>query len=262
MPITKSMLNYDNWMSETKRGLFTPRSKELEAIDRALKSYKMYTTPGNFQTHLDNVKKAVEVWQKSKGPGWRNSTRNRDGAVDKLLLDIKAKEGSQGSEYFISAHGGRGAGTSTGTLIVPKDLEIHFYCADGQLLSNSIAVPLYQDLTRPTGHGRVCSTYVKRIARPYENVPDYIAFGAQHQGPNADPVFRGYPTGVYQVGKQTPSLPIPAGQTMKLSEIIYSKKPRLTGRLHWLCCQENLNPNRRVTPYSPSSVKFYGRWRD
>lgn len=35
------------------------------------------------------------------------------------------------NEYFVSAHGGRDAGTSTGTFVIPNDLEIHFYSADG-----------------------------------------------------------------------------------------------------------------------------------
>lgn len=258
MSITKSMLNYDNWISETKRGLFTPRSSKLEAIDHALKTYK--TNPS--QQNLKNILKTLNSWQKAKGQGdaWRRSTRNRNGAVDKLLLDIKSKEGG---DHFVSAHGGRNAGTSTGTFVVPKGLEIHLYVADGGLLENSIAIPLYRDLTRPIGHGRVCPTFVKRIAPALDTVPNYIAFGAEHQGINADPVFLGYPTGIYQVGKQTPSLPIPDGQQMKLSEIVYSKKPHLTGSLHWLCCRENMNPNRAVKAYKPSEVKAYhGVWRD
>lgn len=166
-------------------------------------------------------------------------------------------------EYFVSAHGGRGAGTSTGTFVVPRDLEIHFYCADGTVLQNSLAIPLYRDLTRPIGYGRICSSFVKRIARPFETVPNYIAFGAEHQGPNADPVFLGYPTGVFRAGGNQPSLPIPAGRQMRLSEIVYSRKPHLTGRLHWLCCRENMDPNRVVQPYRPSEVvAWHGAWRD
>ncbi|MET0010634.1 MAG: putative adhesin [Candidatus Thiodiazotropha sp. 6PLUC4] len=167
------------------------------------------------------------------------------------------------NEYFVSAHGGRDAGTSTGTFVIPNDLEIHFYSADGTVLQNSLAVPLYCDLTRQTGYGRICSSYVKRIAGPYQVVPDYIAFGAEHQGADADPVFQGYPTGIYRAGRQAPSLPIPAGQQMRQSEIIYSRKPHLTGRLHWLFCRENMDPNRVVQPYRPSDVVAWGgAWRD
>jgi hypothetical protein len=166
-------------------------------------------------------------------------------------------------EYFVSAHGGRGAGTSTGTFVVPQDLEIHFYCNDGEVLSNSLAISLYGDLRRPIGHGRVCPSFVKRVAGPFQTVPNYIAFGAQHQGPNADPAFLGFPTGVFRVGRQTPSFPIPDGHQLRLSEIVYSRPPHLTGRLHWLCCTVNMDPNRAIAPYRPSEVVAWnGAWRD
>ncbi len=167
------------------------------------------------------------------------------------------------NQYFVSAHGGRDAGTSDGTFVVPKGLEIHFYCADGQLLSNSLAIPLYRDLTRSTGFGRVCSSFVKKVARPFQTVPNYTAFGAAHSGPGADPVFQGFPTGVYRAGKQTPCMAIPDGNQMRLSDIVYARRPHLSGVLHWLCCRENMDANKAIKAYKPSEVKaWYGEWRD
>ena len=165
-------------------------------------------------------------------------------------------------DHFVSAHGSRKAGTAQGTFVIPKGLEIHFYTADGTALDNSLAIPLYADLIRSVGAGRIAGSFVKQVKKAYQVVPNYIAHGAAHTGPNADPVFRGYPTGVYTVGRPRPNLAIPAGTTKLLSDIVYARKPHLVGVLHWLCCRVNDDPNRVIRPYPPSSVAAYGAWRD
>ena len=269
-------MTYKTWMDETKRGVFTPRSTPLKNLDAAFKAKDLGQSP-----FLEiKLAEMLKVWLDTKGTGWKSSTRNSTkvdgkGTVERLVEDLsansicRAKLGNYASQqapekdHFVSAHGARGTGTSTGTFVVPKGLEIHFYCADATVLPNSLAIPLYNDLTRPIGYGRICDTFVKRIAKQLEQVPNYIAYGAEHLGVNADPVFKGYPTGVYEVGKNIPKLAIPAGAQMKLSEIIYAKKPNLTGCFHWLCCMENMNPNRVVQAYTPSEVIFAGGvWRD
>jgi hypothetical protein len=80
MPI----MDYKTWMSETKRGILTPRSAELVAIDKALQRYDAGKTFDN----LEALKNALDVWIRSKGAGWRTSTRNKNGTVERLLQQV------------------------------------------------------------------------------------------------------------------------------------------------------------------------------
>lgn len=167
-------------------------------------------------------------------------------------------------EYLVSAHGGRGAGTGQGTYLVPDGVEIHFYVADADYLDNSLAIPLYSELTSPGGCIRVCPS---QIVRSFMTVPNYIAFGAEDQGPNADHVFKGYPTGIFRAGENTPFFPIKYGQKLYLSEIVTvvkqdSPSPSSLICLHWLCCRENMDSNKIIRPYRPSEVAPYHAWRD
>ena len=75
------------WMKETKRGLLTPRSKQLTAIDDALEAYHGSQNPVN----LGLLRKIIENWMKSKGSGWRKSTRNSRGTVSKLYKQVCSK---------------------------------------------------------------------------------------------------------------------------------------------------------------------------
>jgi hypothetical protein len=75
------------WMKETKRGLLTPRSKQLTAIDDALDAYHGSQNPIN----LGLLRKMIENWMKSKGSGWRKSTRNSRGTVSKLYKQVCSK---------------------------------------------------------------------------------------------------------------------------------------------------------------------------
>jgi hypothetical protein len=89
------MMTRQHWMTQTKRGLFTPRSKKLEAIDDAFEAYELAvrsrqgTTRAS--THLFNT---VIEWIKSKGSSWKSSTRNSriepggKGTVETLLNDL------------------------------------------------------------------------------------------------------------------------------------------------------------------------------
>jgi len=86
------MMSHQHWMERTRRGLMTPRSTRLKAIDGALLSY------GNKKT-LNNQNllfKAVRDWVKGKGTNWKASTRNSKieragmGTVEALLDDLFA----------------------------------------------------------------------------------------------------------------------------------------------------------------------------
>lgn len=80
------MPTYDQWMSDTKRGIFTPRSKQLEAVDAALKDY--YKVPAGTPQKLTALKNALNAWIAYKGPGWRTSTRNTNGIVAQLYAAL------------------------------------------------------------------------------------------------------------------------------------------------------------------------------
>jgi hypothetical protein len=81
------MLDHATWLAATKRGPLTPRSTRLRAIDAALLAYKTGPTPAN----LTKIKQALDAWIASKGPTWKQSTRNSDGAVEALQAEVNKK---------------------------------------------------------------------------------------------------------------------------------------------------------------------------
>lgn len=91
------MMTHQHWTTQTKRGLFTPRSKKLEAIDKALAAYEMSvkTKQGTTRTQTD-LFNALLTWIESKTGDWRSSTRNSKvekggkGTVETLLNDVLA----------------------------------------------------------------------------------------------------------------------------------------------------------------------------
>ncbi|RLJ21587.1 hypothetical protein DJ030_03845 [bacterium endosymbiont of Escarpia laminata] len=166
--------------------------------------------------------------------------------------------------HFVSAHGGRGVGTSEGTFVVPPGLTIVFFAKDGTTLDNMLAIPLYDDLLvgQEVGVlGKAVRTY-----NQWDKAPNYKAYGANHLA-GGDPVFQGYPTGVYRVGcgAKNPLRAIADGNTKSLEDIIYCDrvgKSRLQGTLYWLCCCSDESPAKIVQKYTPSSVASYRKWRD
>ena len=82
-----AIMDHNTWMSETKRGIFTPRSAKLVVIDRALEQYQKAKSPGNLQS----LKGALDEWIRLKGANWKSSTRNRNGTVERLLQEITAE---------------------------------------------------------------------------------------------------------------------------------------------------------------------------
>jgi len=86
-----AIMSYETWMSDTKRGLFTPRSAELREIDGAFESYDDTKT----RVKLINLKTAFAKWMKTK-PDWRASTRNKYGTVELVLRQIMDDLGGPG----------------------------------------------------------------------------------------------------------------------------------------------------------------------
>jgi len=72
---------YESWKTRTERGFFTPRSKQLKAIDEALKTYNKVKSEPNKAALKDKLDK----WIAYKGAGWKTSTRNTDHVVEELL---------------------------------------------------------------------------------------------------------------------------------------------------------------------------------
>ncbi|WLQ13601.1 hypothetical protein O5O45_28130 [Hahella aquimaris] len=75
------LISYDEWMKRTA-ATGKPRSRLLKQLDSHIKSYEMFG--GGAERWYLNQK--LEEWKKSKGPNgeWRNSVRNRHGAIEEL----------------------------------------------------------------------------------------------------------------------------------------------------------------------------------
>ena len=71
---------FKDWMDRTKRGVFTPRSPELQALDKALEKFDKDKSLINKQ----RLKEQLDAWIKAKGSNWRASTRNKDKVVEEL----------------------------------------------------------------------------------------------------------------------------------------------------------------------------------
>lgn len=147
------------------------------------------------------------------------------------------------ASYAILTHGGRGAGASTGTYVIPPKVTIYFFQPDTQLL-NSAGGEIIEDnllTTHPNELG------VRAVAHEtkgqWETIPNYEASG------DANGVFR-YPTCVYRVGQDPsggPFLSIPAGRSRRISDIIDGQSGGVLGlHIYLLAC--------RAAPLSFSSM--------
>jgi len=79
MPI----MSFQTWKSDTKRGLFTPRSSSLKNLDTAFETYERLKS----RKTLIDLKTALVEWMKTKSD-WRLSTRNKYGTVELLLSQL------------------------------------------------------------------------------------------------------------------------------------------------------------------------------
>ncbi len=84
--------SYQDWLTETNRGAFKPRSKLLQRVDQAIKQWNL--TP-NADTTI-TLSNAIDVWRRSN-PEWEK--RNKTGTISKTMsalahfkrLDFHAK---------------------------------------------------------------------------------------------------------------------------------------------------------------------------
>jgi hypothetical protein len=75
--------SHKDWMDKTNAGAFSTRSRELAVVDTAVQAY----FKRNDAAHKQAALRALEAWQLSKtkqGKNWKNSNRNKNGAVTEL----------------------------------------------------------------------------------------------------------------------------------------------------------------------------------
>lgn len=149
----------------------------------------------------------------------------------------------------VSCHGGRGAGTSTGTYVVPKGVEIYFYTDDTVNLDGGASwiedgeavadgATYLEGLLLTTDPDEDTAKDLKfEVKRGFDTVPNYEASGARA----GDPAFT-YPTGLYWVGSDPgrgPAMPIHHGNRYRLSEILSLRGVGgiVAPTIYWLCCR-------------------------
>ncbi|MGF1721394.1 hypothetical protein L4D20_15245 [Vibrio kyushuensis] len=181
-------------------------------------------------------------------------------------------------DIFISAHGGRGDGTSKGTYVVPAGVRIHVFTGDDVLLKGAAGMNMEDMLTLPGYDLGKVKASVSKVYEEYETVPNYTATGSY----SGDPAFQ-FDTGVYYVGSQkhgAPALPMGNGQNIRLGDIISLFRKTFPGLVdvYWLCCRaapQNSNNNTyesvdsfgivqrpKSMGLTPSEVvKRGGKWR-
>lgn len=75
------IMSYDLWIERTKAGITKPRSNALKEIDKRLQDFH---AKGKNLPLRNSLCKAIDVWKATKGPTWRDSIRNKNGAVSDL----------------------------------------------------------------------------------------------------------------------------------------------------------------------------------
>ena len=96
------MINYSQWMKETRRGLFTTRSVLLKNIDAAFKNLDRCSTPKDEIIAKKQLIDALALWLNSKNGMWEESTRNSKGTIKKLIQDLsKTKYGKDKLSIYL-----------------------------------------------------------------------------------------------------------------------------------------------------------------
>lgn len=94
------MLDFKTWDADVKRNIFTPRSKEFQQLTDAFKAYDLKKgTPT-----LIALAEALKKWIAVKGVNWRNSTRNKNKLMERLLDDLFKNPQSQNAVRSLMAN--------------------------------------------------------------------------------------------------------------------------------------------------------------
>lgn len=149
------MISYNQWMKETKRGLCTPRSSKLKAIDSALKQSSNSTNLTSELNARNSLITALISWLESKEGKWEESTRNSKGSVRTLIKDLSVDRESRNklSKYLaqvslanqslgkrtivFSGHGSWNS-RKDGYVQLPAKCSMEFYTMNMRTLSDSL----------------------------------------------------------------------------------------------------------------------------
>ena len=142
------------------------------------------------------------------------------------------------ASYVIICHGGRTAGTSSGTYVVPKGVTIYFFTADGVNMNGAGGTLLVNALLDPHPAELDVRALAEETKTEYETVPNYTAAPGGAEFP--------VPTGVYLVGRgPAAGGPVTAiTAKTRLGDLIGggSSGGSLGSHIYWLAC--------RATPVS------------
>lgn len=135
--------------------------------------------------------------------------------------------------FVIYGHGGRTAGTATGTYVIPKGLSIYFYAKDGEILYDSAATVIKSFLLTGAANEVSAQAAARETKTAFETIPNYRITGDANL-PDA--------TGIYLVGQPKsagPLAPIPHGTSYLLSDIIggASGGGVIGTAIYWLACR-------------------------
>jgi hypothetical protein len=157
-------------------------------------------------------------------------------------------------------------------------MNIYVYVEDAVGLRADVGMALEDKLTMPSLDIPGAQAKATTVYKPYDIMPNYTLFGADH----TDPAFQ-FATGVYYVGASkgdAPAWPVGDGQKEKIGDIVSAFRKAHAGLtdVFWLCCRSapdnannftgvvNVGVNGGIMgPASmglkPSQVKAQGGWR-
>lgn len=140
------------------------------------------------------------------------------------------------ANFAIITHGGRDAGTATGTYVVPPNVTLYFFTKDTELLHASASAIIEDNLLTAHPNELGVRNVAVEVKKAWDTVPNY-----KMTGDAAGSGFR-FATGVYQVG-QTPAagpvVPVAPGVTRYLSDLIGGNtgKGAIGIHIYWLACR-------------------------
>lgn len=188
------MINYSQWMKETKRGLFTPRSTKLKAIDSAFKKLSLCNTPTKEMKGKKQLIDSLILWLDSKDGKWEESTRNSKGTLKKLIQDLSktrygkgkltkylpqiALQPSRSKTIVFSGHGSWES-RKDGYVNLPAKCHMEFYTMNMKTLSDSLGGDIDQ--------GQVSGLVPDQKNGPFNRIPNnrlYPPSGLNIRTPN------------------------------------------------------------------------------
>jgi hypothetical protein len=81
--------SYRDWLAQTNLGAMYVRSPQLRDLDKTIEAYGNNKNPGEREKYLSRIRQALQLWGRTcQGGDARNSSRNKDGAVTRLLQSV------------------------------------------------------------------------------------------------------------------------------------------------------------------------------